>query len=401
MLEPEIESERVWSVSDLTHEVRGCLEVNFGAIWVRGEISNLRLLPSGHRYFTLKDADSQLRAVLFAGDSLRMETLPEDGEQFVVFGELTVYEPRGEYQIRVRHLLADGAGGLRREFERLKRKLKEEGLFDPERKQSLPELPRCVAIVTSSTGAAFQDFISILQRRDWRGEVLLFPSKVQGAEAPGEILEALHAAERYLGVDLLVVGRGGGSAEDLWAFNDENLVRAVAACPLPVISAVGHQIDFVLMDFAADFRAETPSAAAERISSDFLEQRERLHGIGEALTDKVAVRLERLGGRLELCEARLRSTSPKALVETAHQRLDDVSDRLRVGVRERLGNLSLRLENLGQRLEGNSLTGTLKRGFSMIRDKDGNPVASKAELKPDQSVTATFADGDASLRVES
>ena len=141
MLEPEIESERVWSVSDLTREVRGCLEVNFGAIWVRGEISNLRLLPSGHRYFTIKDADSQLRAVLFAGDSLRMETLPEDGEQFVVFGELTVYEPRGEYQIRVRHLLADGAGGLRREFEHLKRKLKEEGLFDTERKQSLPELP--------------------------------------------------------------------------------------------------------------------------------------------------------------------------------------------------------------------------------------------------------------------
>ena len=173
-------------------------------------------------------------------------------------------------------MLAIGAGRLNREFEQLKRKLNEEGLFDPDKKQPIPPLSRRVAIVTSPTGAAFQDFISILRRRDWRGEVLLFGAKVQGTEAPSEILSALRAAENFPKVDLIVMGRGGGSAEDLWAFNDEKLVRAVSACPTPVISAVGHQIDFVLTDFTADFRAETPSAAAERISSDFLRQRERL-----------------------------------------------------------------------------------------------------------------------------
>ena len=249
MLEPSIDSETVWSVSELNREVRACLEANFGAIWVRGEVSNLRVQPSGHSYFTLKDAESQIRAVLFRGDAIRMETLPKEGEQFAVYGDLTVYEPRGEYQIRARHLLAIGAGRLNREFEQLKRKLNEEGLFDPDRKQPIPELSHRVAIVTSPTGAAFQDFISILRRRDWRGEVLLFGAKVQGTEAPSEILSALRAAENFPKVDLIVMGRGGGSAEDLWAFNDETLVRAVSACVIPVISAVGHQIDFVLTDF--------------------------------------------------------------------------------------------------------------------------------------------------------
>ena len=401
MLEPSIDSETVWSVSELNREVRACLEANFGAIWVRGEVSNLRVQPSGHSYFTLKDAESQIRAVLFRGDAIRMETLPKEGEQFAVYGDLTVYEPRGEYQIRARHLLAIGAGRLNREFEQLKRKLNEEGLFDPDKKQPIPELSHRVAIVTSPTGAAFQDFISILRRRDWRGEVLLFGAKVQGTEAPSEILSALRAAENFPKVDLIVIGRGGGSAEDLWAFNDETLVRAVSACVIPVISAVGHQIDFVLTDFTADFRAETPSAAAERISSDFLRQRERLLLLGKSMQDAGTERLNGLRAKLDLSEARIKSVSLRSHIESAYQRLDDLQDRLSYVTKERFGRLAMKLESFGQRLEGSSLKRTLERGFAFLRDEEGKSVSSKSDLQPNQSVTATFADGDASLRVES
>tara|TARA_Y100000588_G_scaffold373169_1_gene446638 strand:- start:218 stop:1423 length:1206 start_codon:yes stop_codon:yes gene_type:complete len=401
MFEPSIDSETVWSVSELNREIRACLEANFGAIWVRGEVSNLRVQPSGHSYFTLKDADSQIRAVLFRGDAIRMETLPKEGEQFAVYGDLTAYEPRGEYQIRIRHLLPIGEGRLHREFERLKKKLNEEGLFAPDRKQPIPELPRRVAIVTSPTGAAFQDFISILRRRDWRGEVLLLGAQVQGIAAPAEILSALRSAENFPKVDLIVIGRGGGSAEDLWAFNDETLVRAVSSCSIPVISAVGHQIDFVLTDFTADFRAETPSAAAERISSDFLRQRERLSGLSQSLQGAAIERLDVLRSKLDLIETRIKSVSPKSRIESAYQRLDDLQDRLGYVTKERLGRLSMQLESLGQRLDGSSLKKTLERGFTFLRDEKGKSISSKSDLKPDQSVTATFVDGDASLRVES
>ena len=401
MLEPSIDSETVWSVSDLNREVKACLEANFGAIWVRGEVSNLRVQTSGHSYFTLKDEGSQIRAVLFRGDAIRMETLPKEGEQFAVYGDLSVYEPRGEYQIRIRHLLAIGEGRLNREFERLKKKLNEEGLFDPDRKQSIPELPRRVAIVTSPTGAAFQDFISILRRRDWRGEVLLFGAKVQGTAAPAEILSALRSAENFPKVDLIVIGRGGGSAEDLWAFNDETLVRAVSTCSIPVISAVGHQIDFVLTDFTADFRAETPSAAAERISSDFLRQRELLAILGQSLQDTTSDRLDGLRAKLDLSEARIKSVSPKSRIESSYQRLDDLQDRLAYMTNESLARLAMKLESFGQRLDGSSLKKTLKRGFTFLRDEKGKSISSKSDLMQDQSVTATFADGDASLRVES
>ena len=401
MLEPSIDSETVWSVSDLNREVKACLEANFGAIWVRGEVSNLRVQPSGHSYFTLKDDGSQIRAVLFRGDAIRMETLPKEGEQFAVYGDLSVYEPRGEYQIRIRHLLAIGEGRLNREFERLKKKLNEEGLFDPDRKQPIPELPRRVAIVTSPTGAAFLDFISILRRRDWRGEVLLFGAKVQGTAAPAEILSALRSAENFPKVDLIVIGRGGGSAEDLWAFNDETLVRAVSTCSIPVISAVGHQIDFALTDFTADFRAETPSAAAERISSDFLRQRELLAILGKSLQDTTSDRLDGLRAKLDLSDARIKSISPKSRIESSYQRLDDLQDRLGYVTNESLARLAMKLESFGQRLDGSSLKKTLKRGFTFLRDQEGKSISSKSDLIQDQSVTATFADGDASLRVES
>ena len=254
---------RIESVSEFTRRVKTLLERGIAPAWVRGEVSNLRAQASGHLYFSLKDAGAQLSAVLFRGDAARQKVPVRDGLQVIVFGELNVYEVRGQYQLIVRSVVEDGVGRLQREFEALKKRLAGEGLFAPERKRPIPSLPATVGFITSPTGAAVKDFLRILTRRGWRGRVVILPAKVQGAEAAPEMIGMLELAAALGIFDLLVIGRGGGSIEDLWAFNEEALVRAVAACPVPVISAVGHEIDFTLCDFAADVRAETPSAAAD------------------------------------------------------------------------------------------------------------------------------------------
>ena len=268
--------ERVASVGEFTRRIKVLLETGIRPGWVRGEVSNLRQQASGHVYFSLKDSEAQLSAVMFRGDAARQSLKLRDGQQVLVYGEINVYEVRGSYQLIVRVVVEDGVGRLQQEFEALKQKLADEGLFDPAKKKPLPEMPATVGFITSPTGAAVQDFLRILIRRGWRGRVVILPAKVQGEGAADEIAAMLQQAE-VLGIfDLLVIGRGGGSLEDLWAFNEEPLVRAVAACTVPVISAVGHEIDFTLSDFVADVRAETPSAAAELISSHFVEALERV-----------------------------------------------------------------------------------------------------------------------------
>jgi exodeoxyribonuclease VII large subunit len=272
--------DRVATVSEFTRRVKGLLESQIPPGWVRGEVSNLRRQSSGHVYFSLKDAGAQLSAVLFRGDAQRQSVELRDGQQVVVFGEISVYEARGNYQLIARVIVDDGVGKLQREFEALKRKLQAEGLFERERKRALPEMPRTVGFITSPTGAAVRDFIQILRRRNWRGRVVVLPAKVQGVGAAEEMVAMLGQAAAMELFDILVIGRGGGSLEDLWAFNEEVLVRAVAASPVPIISAVGHEIDVTLCDFAADVRAETPSAAAELISSRFVACNERLGQAG-------------------------------------------------------------------------------------------------------------------------
>ena len=246
---------RVESVTEFTRRVKAVLEAAVVPCWVRGEISNLRNQASGHAYFSLKDAGAQVSCVLFRGDAARSAAALRDGAQVVLFGETSVYEARGQYQLIVRLVVADGVGRLQREFEALKQRLAAEGLFAPERKREIPAMPACVGFVTSPTGAALQDFLRILTRRGWSGRLVVLPTKVQGEGAAVEMAAMLSLAGRLGIFDLLVIGRGGGSLEDLWAFNEETLVRAVAACPIPVISAVGHEIDFTLCDFAADRRA--------------------------------------------------------------------------------------------------------------------------------------------------
>lgn len=415
--------DRVESVTDFTRRVKTLLETGMRAGWVRGEISNLRAQASGHVYFSLKDAGAQLSAVLFRGDAMKQTVKLRDGLQVVVFGQVSVYEARGQYQLIVRAVIEDGVGRLQREFEELKQKLAGEGLFDPERKKPIPPMPATIGFITSPTGAAVQDFLRILTRRDWRGRVVVLPAKVQGEGAAAEMIAMLQTAQTLGIFDLLVIGRGGGSIEDLWAFNEEPLVRAVAACDVPVISAVGHEIDFTLCDFAADARAETPSAAAELISSHFVEAVERVNQAGENLRFQLIDAVENARQRLEHAQSRLRLLSPAAQIEQGYLRLDDYANRLaaslKAGVQERRHELAARradllrvspeyriqsesqkLLSLWKRLQSVSPASVLQRGFVIMRDEDGQPVARRQGVATGRKLQAEFGDGSLPVRVE-
>ncbi|MBM4294796.1 MAG: exodeoxyribonuclease VII large subunit [Deltaproteobacteria bacterium] len=273
----EREYPHIYTVSALTREIRERLETHFALVWVSGEISNLRQPLSGHFYFTLKDAGAQLRAVLFRGNHLHLRYKPQEGAQVLCRGRLTVYEPRGEYQLVVDYLEPLGLGALAQAFEALKTRLQAEGLFDAAHKKPLPFLPRRIALVTSPTGAVVRDFLRLLRSRHPNLEVLIYPVKVQGGEAAAEISRALDELPSYPGIDVVVLARGGGSLEDLWPFNEEIVARAVYRCPIPVVSAIGHEVDFTIADFVADVRAPTPSAAVELVAPDKAQLIQHLH----------------------------------------------------------------------------------------------------------------------------
>ncbi len=415
--------QRAETVTEFTRRVKALHKGGMPAGWVRGEVSNLRAQASGHVYFSLKDADAQLSAVLFRGDAARQTAKLRDGLQVVAYGEVDVYEARGQYQLIVRAVVEDGVGRLQREFEALKQKLSDEGLFAPEKKRPLPALPATVGFLTSPTGAAVQDFLRILVRRGWRGRVVVLPAKVQGEGAAAEMAEMLGLAARLGIFDLVVIGRGGGSVEDLWAFNEEPLVRAVAACTVPIISAVGHEIDFTLCDFAADVRAETPSAAAELISSHFVACLERAAQARGALAAAADQARRRAAERLDHARSRLRLLTPAAQIERGYLRLDDFSNRLATALRtavhhrrqglaeararlersspaSRLPLAAHRLEALGKRLQAASPASVLHRGFVILRDEQGKPVLRRAKVRAGQKLAAEFADGSAPLRAE-
>jgi len=280
-MEPELP--HIYTVSSLTREIRERLETHFPLVWVSGEVSNLRLPVSGHYYFTLKDASSQLRAVLFKGNHLHLRYKPEEGRQILCRGRITVYEARGDYQLILDYMEPLGMGALAQAFEALKTRLAGEGLFDEAHKRALPFLPRRLALVTSPTGAVVRDFLRLLRRRFPNMEVLIYPVKVQGVEAAPEIVQALTDLPHYPGVDVIVLARGGGSLEDLWPFNEEMVARAIFACPLPVVSAVGHEVDFTIADFVADVRAATPSHAVALVAPDKGELVRRLERLAASL----------------------------------------------------------------------------------------------------------------------
>jgi exodeoxyribonuclease VII large subunit len=349
------EGERVDSVTQITRRIKDLLEDGIGTVWVEGEVSNHRKQSSGHHYFTLKDAGAQLACVLFKGNAANLKVAPGDGMAVQVFGEVTVYEARGQYQMIVRQVRQSGVGALQARFEALKRRLYEEGLFDAERKQEIPRFPRTVAIVTSPTGAALQDMLNILRRRAPWLRVLVFPVRVQGQGAAEEIAQALrmlgNAPADWPRIDTVVVARGGGSLEDLWAFNEEVVARAMADCPLPVISAVGHEIDFTIADLVADLRAPTPSAAAELLAPDGAELKAMLLQQHAALTRRAQQAMQTWRRELELMSRGPLSRDGDRVLLPWRQRVDEAANALNASTAARSAKLRQRLETLAHQLE--------------------------------------------------
>ncbi len=412
----------IFNVAEITRQIKGVLGNNFAEVWVRGEVSNCKTQASGHVYFSLKDAEAQLSCVLFRSSAARLKFPIRDGMRLLVFGRIDVYEPRGAYQLIGQTALENGVGTLQLEFERLRQRLEQEGLFDPDRKKPLPRWAGTLGFVTSPTGAVIRDFLSILRRGGWNGRLILLPASVQGPAAAPEIARQIKRAQQLGQIDLLVVGRGGGSLEDLWPFNEEVVVRAVAACTIPTISAVGHQTDFTLCDFAADLRAETPSAAAGHI----VDARDTLLAELETARDELyhltGAALEDCAHALEIFRHRLTAQHPGHGVERAFLRLDDLTGRLFATGRQALHRLresldetvlkfwrqdpsvrleksSLLFESLTKRLAACSVEGTLKRGFVLLADAEGGIISRKKQLVPGSRIHARFHDGNTQLDV--
>jgi exodeoxyribonuclease VII large subunit len=322
-----VEKPQILTVSQLTRRVKELLETQVSYIWVSGEISNWRVSPAGHAYFTLKDKECQVDAVMFRGKLMKLKFGPENGLEVVTFGLITVYERRGNYQIICDEMHPKGVGALQLAFEKLKKQLEEEGLFDPEHKKPLPLLPRRIGIVTSPTGAAIRDILNVINRRFANVHILLHPARVQGEEAAEEIVEGIRALEE-IGVDVMIVGRGGGSLEDLWPFNEEIVVRAIYAAKTPIISAVGHEIDFTLSDFVADMRAPTPSAAAELVVREQEALLENVRQMRRSLGKGLRSRLERVRNRLNLARSSYVFRRPEELVRQRRQLVDELRMRM-------------------------------------------------------------------------
>ena len=331
--EPEAPGRSVYTVSRLNKEVRVLLERGLGVVWVEGELSNFSQPSSGHWYFSLKDRDAQVRCAMFRLKNAALGFTPKAGQHVVARGRVSLYEPRGEYQLIVDHLEEAGLGALQREFERLKTKLAAEGLFASERKRSVPRFPRRIALVTSPTGAAVRDVLNILARRFPPAAVLVYPTAVQGATAAPAIVQALQLASSRAECDVLILARGGGSLEDLWAFNDERVARAIRACAVPVVTGIGHEIDFTIADFAADARAPTPSGAAELVAPDSVACLEALRRMESRMSACMRRELRVVSSRISSVGARLRQAHPGVRLVHQAQRLDDLEQRLAGGTR--------------------------------------------------------------------
>jgi exodeoxyribonuclease VII large subunit len=356
----------VWKVSELTERIGELIETAFPDVWVEGEVSNFRPAQSGHLYFTLKDARSQIRCVCFRDQARGLKFRPEDGLQVTVRGSIGVYEPRGEYQIYVSHIEPVGLGALQLAFEQLKKRLEEEGLFDEQRKKPLPMLPRRIGVITSPTGAAIRDILRVLKRRFPNVHVVLYPVKVQGEGAASEIVEALRYFSRVKAADVLILARGGGSLEDLWAFNEEIVARAIFASAIPVITGVGHETDFTIADFVADLRAPTPSAAAEIVVRSRQEFERHIAEYERRLVQRMRYRLSQWRHEVRDLQTHRGFRQLEVLLRQRGQQLDDLSSSLAVGLRLRLATTLQRLTRASTRLASFDLRLWVSRWRSVL-----------------------------------
>lgn len=389
------------SVGKLNEYVKGMLDANeiLSDIWVRGEISNFtNHYKTGHFYFSLKDEQGAIGAVMFRTYASRLPFVPQNGMKVILHGRVSLYVPGGQYQINADAMQPDGIGGLYLAYEQLKAKLQAEGLFDESRKKPLPRIPTRIGIITSPTGAAIHDMIHVLGRRFPLAEILLYPALVQGAGAPASLIAGMNFFNEQGNVDLIIIGRGGGSVEDLWAFNDEMLARTVAASRLPVISAVGHESDFTICDFVADRRAPTPSAAAELAVPEASELSRALRGYGERMENAMRTRISRDRERVQRLAASRVLTSPERYVDDCRMRVGDLTLRLDRAVETKLGLARGDFLRLAGQLDALNPLAILTRGYAVAR-RGETPVRSVSELRVGDSLRLTLADGEATATV--
>ncbi|MGY3963179.1 exodeoxyribonuclease VII large subunit [Aeromonas veronii] len=437
--------QQVFTVTRLNSAVRMILEQDLGLVWLTGELSNLAMPSSGHWYFSLKDLGAQVRCAMFKGNNRRVTFRPQDGMQVLVQARVSLYEPRGDYQLIIESMQPAGDGVLALRFEELKRRLGAEGLFDEGRKRPLPREPRAVGLITSATGAALHDMLTVLKRRAPDLPVFIYPTQVQGSAAISQIVAAIAKANQRAEVDVLIVGRGGGSLEDLWCFNEEAVARAIAHSAIPVVSAVGHEVDVTISDFAADLRAPTPSAAAELVAPDNQARIQRLAHLKQRLLQAMSRQQTAARHDFILLQKRLDHQDPKRRLEQQSQRLDELSTRLQQLLRQRLHqgerrltNLELRLQGksperllaagkrrhqlaeerlyaliakrqdlashrlamLTARLDGVSPLATLGRGYSITRTARGEVISRADQVNSGDQLITTLAQGSLQVRVE-
>jgi len=435
---------RALTVSELNHQARHLLESSFMQVWIEGELSGFSRPSSGHWYFSLKDSKCQVRCAMFRGMNQRIRSIPKEGDQVRIRGKVTLYENRGDFQVIVEHMEPAGLGALQQAFEELKRKLQSEGLFEAGRKKPVPTLPAHIGVITSPTGAAIHDILTVLARRCPAIPVTLYPTTVQGQPATAEIVRAIELARAHGAADVLIIGRGGGSLEDLWCFNEEAVARAIADCPIPTVSAVGHETDVTIADFVADLRAPTPSAAAEKVSPDQSDMLRQINDREFRLANAARRALQRLTTKLEHLSARLRD--PRRELQEKAQRLDDLELRLGKSIHQRLersqtnsthltqrlamqsprkqlansseilersaaqmdkamlrilARLQDRLEHTAGTLNVVSPLATLGRGYAIVRDTHGNIIRNATDVASGDSISARVAHGTINAKVTS
>ncbi|MCX8103296.1 MAG: exodeoxyribonuclease VII large subunit [Candidatus Bipolaricaulota bacterium] len=394
----------IFTVSQLNRVVRDLLEAGLPTLWLEGEISNFTHHRNGHMYFTLKDEAAEIEAVMFASQNALLQFTPADGQKVIAFGQITLYERKGRYQINVLEMRPAGIGKLQWEFEKLKERLHAEGLFDARFKQSLPRFPERLGIVTSPEGAALRDILKILRERYPVVEILVFPAKVQGEGAAAEIAEAIRSANRYAlriaPIDTLIVTRGGGSLEDLWAFNEEPVARAIFESAIPIISAVGHEVDITIADLVADVRAPTPTAAAQMAVPDRRELVELAQGARAHAEQLVSGRIDGHLLRVEMLRRSRGLHRPIQLLREHEQSLDHASELLLRAMRERLARSHERWQSLVSRLEGLNPVSVLRRGFSVVESEAGRIVRSSEQVRVGERVRIRLHQGKLLSRIE-
>jgi exodeoxyribonuclease VII large subunit len=393
---------RVYTVGEITREIKRNIEEGFAPLAVEGEVTDFKKHSSGHLYFSLKDTDAQIACVLWRGRSYGLSFQPQEGSKVLAFGALSVYERRGRYQLDVMWLRPIGAGEMQLAFEALKRKLAAEGIFDAEHKKPIPAFPSCIGVVTSETGAAIRDVSSIIARRAPWVRLVLRPAAVQGEGAAEDIAAAINEFNAWGGADVLIVGRGGGSAEDLSAFNQEIVARAIARSKIPVVSAVGHEIDFSISDFAADLRAPTPSAAAELVVSDREELIERIHFLSGRIARLLKTRIELLYERVSGFQKSYGMRRPGERIREYRQRLDDLMRGLETAAGLRLRDVKRKVDVAREKLTALSPEAVLHRGYSITtRERDRRIVTRSEELQTEDTIRIRFASGSVRGIVES